>query len=121
MNRDDRDTCCGAVGVRQITSVLVEDYSELENKPAINGVELTKNSTAKQLSILHNKQSDYGLNTLRNAAKENLYVPVIGDSDPSKVPVGEFVEESKVKVVNNLDGVDVSDGSLIFLRIGGNT
>ena len=33
MNRDDRDTCCGSVNVRQITSVLVEDYGELENKP----------------------------------------------------------------------------------------
>lgn len=51
--------CRDPVEIKKIVSVLPNDYSLLENKPKINGVELTPETTLEDLGIVKEPNQSY--------------------------------------------------------------
>lgn len=94
-----------SVNVHRCVSILPNDYSILENKPAINGVELTKDTTAAELNLLTADSSLYESITLSDAAVEGLSIIAISnDGSMSKIAVEDLLETSRgIITVDELD------------------
>lgn len=91
------------------------NYSEMSNKPKINGVELNGELTAADLELLSSRLDDYRTVDPNQLAEQN-YLVVLVDGAPVKVPVKQ-VMSSKIKTVSELDP-DVPIDSYQFVEIG---
>lgn len=93
------------VKIKKVVSVLPNDYSQMENKPAINGVELTKDTTLEQLNILSAQATAYEPITLTSAAQKSMSILAVSESgETAKIAVEDFLESSRtIKTVDELD------------------
>jgi len=105
------------VEVRQIISILPDSYLLLEDKPAINGVELTKDSTPKDLCLLSGDADDYmGLTYDEATESEAAILAITNTGEAAKISVSELSDAlaSTIKTVEELDE-NAKDGSYQFL------
>lgn len=90
---------------KKIVSVLPNSYILLSDKPAINGVELTKDTTLEQLNILSAQATAYEPITLNGAAQKSMSILAVSESgETAKIAVEDFLESSRtIKTVDELD------------------
>jgi hypothetical protein len=108
-------------GARQTVKVKVrqgitlsDNYQRLQNKPKINGLELSENKTAKELSLLSIKIADYS--DLEEGAKEAPFLLMLTvNSEPCKISLTEITKD-KFQTADELSD-DIPVGSYIFLKI----
>lgn len=73
-------------------SVLPNDYSQIENKPQINGVVLTGNKSAKEIGLLSIQPKDYEAVSLTKASQRSGFLLVIAkDQEPMKLSVDRII------------------------------
>lgn len=91
--------------LKPIISVLPSSYTLLADKPAINGVELTKDTTSAELNLLTSGGAAYETVTLTNAANAGMSVLAVSDDgETAKISVGDILDAAKVvKTVETLD------------------
>lgn len=95
--------------------VLSQNYPTLTNLPKINGVTLTGDKTAAELSLLSARAADYESSAL-SLVKDAYYVPVIGEGRARKVSLAS-IAHSKISTVNEIP-TDMDVGDYIFLKKG---
>ena len=115
MNRECRDRDA-PIQIKKVVSVLPNDYSLLENLPTLNGVSLLGDLSGKDVNLLSSADEDYDTVRLSEIESED-YVVCIGKKSAVKVPIADFIEESKsVKTVDVLDK-DAHIGTIQFVII----
>lgn len=110
MNRECRDREA-PVKIKKVVSVLPNDYGQLENIPTLNGVSLLGNLSGKDLNLLPTQKDEYETTTVESAAKGG-YVVCLGASEPQKVPISEFLEQSKNVMTTDELKTDVRIGTI---------
>ncbi len=115
MNRECRDRDA-PIQIRKVVSVLPNDYSLLENLPTLNGVSLLGNLSGKDVNLLSSNVDEYETVNLSDIEEED-YVICVGKNSAVKVPIADFIEESKsVKTGSEFDE-DAPLGTIQFVII----
>lgn len=122
MNRQERDNCKG-IEIKNVVSVLPNDYSQLENLPSIDGITILGDISSKQLNLLSSDCNQYETLKLSNITGTERYVPVIAEDSAmnGKVPIDDFVEEGKIKITETFDeDVSVGTTQLVIIKDSNN-
>lgn len=115
MNRECRDRDA-PIQIKKVVSVLPNDYSLLENLPTLNGVSLLGNLSGKDVNLLSSNVDEYETVNLSDIEEED-YVICVGKNSAVKVPIADFIEESKsVKTGSEFDE-DAPLGTIQFVII----
>lgn len=89
------------------------NYLRLNNKPSINGVELSGNKTAEDLNLLSNEPQQYAQITLESADKADFLLVLGSDNQPKKMKIGELSSRT-MQTVDSIPG-NLEIGSYVFL------
>lgn len=93
------------VKIRQMVSILPDSYTLLADKPAINGVELTKDTTLEQLNVLSAQATAYAPITLTGAAQKSMSILAVSENgETARIAVENLLEVTQpIKTVDELD------------------
>lgn len=93
------------IEINKVVSVLPNDYSILENKPRIDGIELTKDTTLKELNVLPSDASEYKSISFIEASKKEMSVLTVSeDGSYAKIAVSDIKHATEIiKTVDTLD------------------
>lgn len=105
-----------SVKVHPCVSLLPNDYNALENLPKINGVVLSGDLSASDLSLLSSKSEDYGDISVLENGQDNGYVIVLGEEKPSKVSVKELITHGEGFITVDTVNPDIAIGAYQFVE-----
>lgn len=83
-----------SVKVKRCVSVLPNDYTVLENLPAINGVTLIGNIKAKDVELLSSRGDDYETVSLLDNKESEGYLIVLGAEKVTKVKLSDVLSQA---------------------------
>lgn len=105
---------CQKIGVKVHPSVTLSDnYDILQNKPSINGVELSRDKTAEELSLLSNKSDEYKEVSLGADNVGSFLLLLTESGETNKMNINELTK-SNFHTVNQLPA-NLQVGNYIFL------
>jgi len=89
------------------------NYLRLDNKPSINGVELTGDKTANDLNLLTNNLDTYSQVDIKSANKADFLLLTNDEGTTQKLKLGEIT--SHLFSTGNTISSDMEIGSYVFL------
>lgn len=103
------------IEIRQVVSVLPNDFEQLENIPKINGVRLSGDMSAEALNLLSSRGEDYQPLVVGEVTEETFFI-ALDKGKAKKMSVAKMLEESKnVRVTDALD-TDCAVGTIQFVK-----
>lgn len=96
------------IEIKTVVSILPNDYQILENKPRIGGIELTKDTTFKDLNVLPSNADEYESISLIDASYAEMSVLAVSEDGKNvKIAVSDIKRATeKIKTVDALDKTD---------------
>lgn len=102
---------------KPIIAVLPDSYSLLSDKPAIDGVELTKDTTSNELNILSSKLGEYEPIKLSEADNKSIHLIAIDQNQKYSFSLEELKKYTKsIVVMENFDP-DLAAGIIQKVKI----
>ena len=95
------------------TVTVSDDYLRLTNKPKINGIEITGDMTAQELSLLSSKADTYNEVSLEAVSKGSFLLVLTEQGETNKLKI-DAVTVGKMSTAENLPP-DLQVGNYIFL------
>ena len=90
-----------------------KNYLRLDNKPSINGIELTGNKTSNELSILSNNSDNYSQVSRKSANKADFLLLLNNQGTTKKLAIGEITQHT-VQTLSEIPS-DLEVGNYVFL------